>query len=247
MTSINSAEALRTNNATSLKSSIDKTQQAGAMGASFAQQLATASSNLSASGVSSAANNIINAAQSGLNLTNGSGLTSNELVSQSLKSGVQTQFTHLGNDIASSLIASFSGQNNPISTDSQPATTTDTATETDPTSSVNAAQKTTDSETQADTNNNVEGATDSNPITAASKNETADAAQIAAAKEAESSSSFFPEFIQNLFADLSIFKTQTSTELSDLDTQESDTDPVNEENQETNATTNTTTEEKVTS
>ena len=38
MTSINSAEALQTSNATSLKSNINKTLQAGATASSFAQQ-----------------------------------------------------------------------------------------------------------------------------------------------------------------------------------------------------------------
>jgi len=58
MTTINSADAIQTSSTSVLKNNIDKTQQAEAMASSFAQQLATASSNVSDSDVSSAANNL---------------------------------------------------------------------------------------------------------------------------------------------------------------------------------------------
>ena len=42
----------------------------------------------------------------------------------------------------------------------------------------------------------------------------------------KSSLSFFPKFIQNLFANLAIFKTQNTTELTDVDTEKSNTEQV---------------------
>ncbi|WP_435236949.1 hypothetical protein ACR30L_05080 [Psychromonas sp. PT13] len=225
MTTINSAEALQTSSASVLKNNIEKTQQAEAMASSFAQQLATASSNVNASGVSSAANNLINAAQSGLNLSSATGLNNNELLSQSLKTGVQSQFTNLGNDIASSLIDAFTGQNNTISTDSETDSSTDAATDNDADASLDTTQAA--ATTNSATSESEATETDE---TIATDKEIVDAAKTADAEETDASSSIFPEFIQNLFADLSIFKTQNTTELTDVqsDNDENDTEQVTE-------------------
>jgi len=242
MTSINSAEAIKKSNAISLKSNTDKTQQAAAMASSFAQQLATASSKLNDSGIASAANSVINSAQSGLNLPSGNGLNSRDILSQSLKTGVKSQFTDLSNEIASSLIASLSGQNKTNAAEKE--TATDATTKTEAASSVDAIQKSTDTPASAETANKAKDSTSDKVVTATSDDKIADTGAADDTQKSESSSSFFPEFIQNLFADLSIFNTQNATALTKNDSEkESTVEQVNTPDEASNLTS----EEKVAS